>query len=187
MKNRLKIKKLALTSVFIAIGIIIPILFHSVSMFGKIFLPMHIPVILCGIICGPVFGVTAAIMTVILSSIITGMPPLYPMAVIMIFELITYAIVSGVIIRLLRNRLNTIITLYISLVVAMLLGRLILGIASVIFIGILGTGYSMEAFITGAFVTGLTGIIIQLILIPWLIIILNKAHLININSATIII
>jgi niacin transporter len=176
--KRIRLTYLVLTALFVAIGVLLPIAFHSINMFGAIFLPMHIPVILCGLICGPLLGVVAAIMTPLLSSVITGMPVIYPVAVAMIFELATYAVVAGVMFRLLK-KLNIILALYISLVCAMLLGRGVLGVVSYILYGVLGNGYTFSAFIASAFITAWPGIIIQLVIIPWLYIFLKKAKLIK--------
>lgn len=176
------IKKLTITAVFAALGIILPIIFHSVEIFGRIFLPMHLTVIMCSMITGAFYGSICAIITILVSTMVTGMPVLYPMAVIMIFELITYSITSAFILKLTITKINKVIAIYLSLIIAMIIGRIVLGIASVIFIGLLGDGYSLNAFISGAFITALPGIIIQFILIPFILLILDKAKLINLNE-----
>ena len=106
------------------------------------------------------------------------MPVIYPVAVAMIFELTTYAVVAGVMFRLLK-KLKLILALYVSLVSAMLFGRAVLGAVSYILYGVLGDGYTFTAFITSAFITAWPGIIIQLVIIPWLYFFLKKAKLIN--------
>jgi len=176
--KKIRVKDLVLTSLFVAIGVLLPIVFHSINILGIVFLPMHIPVILCGFICGPLLGGVAAIITPLLSSVITGMPVIYPVAVAMVFELTSYAVVAGVLFRLLK-KLKLILALYISLVSAMLLGRAVLGAVSYILYGVLGNGYTFTAFITSAFITAWPGIIIQLVIIPWLYFFLKKAKLIN--------
>lgn len=173
MKN-FPVQKLTMTALFTAIGIIIPFLFHSVYMFGNIFLPMHFPVIICAMIIGPFYGSVCAVLSVLLSSFFTGLPPLYPVAVIMCFELVTYSVVSGLLIKVLPKRLHKIINYYISLLAAMLTGRLVLGAVSVVIIGMMGNGYSFKAFIGSALITALPGITIQLIVIPWLTLLLYK-------------
>ena len=72
MKNT---KKMVITALCMAIGIILPITLHAIPNAGSILLPMHIPVLLCGLICGPVYGVICGVMTPFLSSLLTGMPP----------------------------------------------------------------------------------------------------------------
>jgi hypothetical protein len=173
------VKKITLTALFTALGILIPIVFHTNPMFGSVFLPMHITVIVCAMITGPYRGMICAALTAFISSIVTGMPPIYPVGVIMIFELITYASVAGILTKILIVRINKIAALYTALIAAMLAGRIIMGAASVIFIGLIGNGYSMKAFITAAFITALPGIIIQLAIIPWIILVLRKYLALN--------
>lgn len=173
------IKKMTVTALFTALGIIIPMLFHTVYMFGNIFLPMHFPVFICAIIVGPFYGSICGVLSVLLSSFFTGMPPLYPVAVIMCFELITYALISGLIMKILPKKTPQIAAYYIALIVAMLGGRIVMGAVSVVLIGIIGNGYSFQAFITSAFVTALPGITIQLVVIPWLLFVLKKLKIIE--------
>lgn len=181
--KQLKVKDITLTAMFITLGFIIPIIFHTSYMFGRIFLPMHITVILCAMICGPLLGSICAFCTVILSTALTGLPPIYPVATIMIFELITYSIVSGYAIKILHKKYNLIIVSYISLIVAMICGRAVLGLFSVILIGMLGNGYSLQAFMMSAFITALPGIIIQLVIIPWIIVFLNRTNIIDLQTS----
>ena len=156
--NKSSTLKLILTGLFTAIGIGLPIAFHAFSLSGSIFLPMHLPVLLCGLICGWTYGLAAGIIVPLISSFLTGMPPLYPIAISMALELATY----GAVIGLLSTRLNVLA----ALIGAMLSGRVILGIANVILLGLTGKAYSWSMFISGAFITALPGIIIQIILIP---------------------
>ena len=166
--------KMVLSALFLASGILLPVLFHAVGWSGAIFLPMHIPVILCGFICGAGWGGIVGAFVVFLSSAITGMPILYPVAVYMACELATYGIVCG----LLRYISNSIIVL----IVAMIAGRLILGIVQFLLLSIGGQSFVFKTFVTGAFVTALPGIIIQIIVIPILMFSLRKTRLIPIGE-----
>lgn len=150
--------KLVLAGLFIAIGLALPVAFHAMSLSGSIFLPMHIPVLLCGLICGWRYGLVTGIAIPLLSSVLTGMPPVYPVALAMAFELAAY----GTVIGLVSKKLNV----FAALIIAMLSGRAVLGIANVALLGLSGKSYAWSAFIAGAFVTALPGIIIQLILVP---------------------
>ncbi len=173
--NKASTYKLVLSGLFTAIGIIIPMIFHTFSLPGSIFLPMHIPVLLCGFICGWQYGFAAGMIVPLLGSMITGMPPLFPVATVMAFELATYGLVSGF---LSRKNMN----IMLSLVIAMLLGRFVLGIANIVFLGIAGKSYGVAAFMSGAFITALPGIITQLILIPIILTTLKKVRLLeNLN------
>lgn len=70
--------KLTIGGACVALGVVLPIAFHSVPNGGSIFLPMHIPVLLCGLICGPLYGVTCGILAPLISSFCTGMPYGHP-------------------------------------------------------------------------------------------------------------
>ena len=166
--------KMILAALFLAFGILLPIIFHTVNLAGDIFLPMHIPVMLCGFICGSMWGGVVGIFVVFLSSAITGMPPLYPVALFMACELATYGIVCG----LFRKVLNPIVTL----IIAMICGRLVLGIVQYFLLTGSSQPFVLNTFITSAFVTAIPGIIVQLILVPIIIIALKKARLIPIGE-----
>ena len=168
MKNK-SIYNLTLSGLFIAIGLILPYLFHSIPQSGAIFLPMHIPVLLCGLICGWKFGLPVGIITPILSFLLTGKPSIFPIGLSMMFELGAYGLVSG----LLSKKVNPIL----ALISAMFVGRIVMGIANVVILGYAGEAYAFSGFISGAFITALPGIIIQLILIPAIIFALKKNNL----------
>lgn len=165
--NKTSTKKIVLAGLFTALGIILPIAFHTFSISGSIFLPMHIPVLLTGLLCGWNLGLIVGFIVPILSSIMTGMPPLYPVALAMAFELATY----GTVIGLVSKKANVIV----SLIVSMICGRVALGIANVILLGLTGKSYAWSMFISGAFITALPGIIIQLILVPAIYMLFKKS------------
>lgn len=178
MKNQ--IKNLVLSALFLAIAVVFPMVFHPAPDFGKVFLPMHIPVLLCGFICGWKYGGACGLLAPILSWYFSGgvMPPLYPVAIAMMLELCVYGILSGLFynkIKLIKNDLNIIL----SLIIAMLGGRIVMGIAYAILLGFKGMPYSFEGFLSGAFITALPGIVIQLVLIPVIVLILKQAKLIH--------
>ncbi|QSX06179.1 ECF transporter S component [Sedimentibacter sp. zth1] len=168
MQNKNSLKDLILTGLFIAIGLTLPIVFHYFGGLGAIFLPMHIPVLLCGFICGWKYGLICGIITPLLSSVLTGMPPIFPIGASMSFELLTYGLLCGLLYKTLHKNI------YVSLISAMLGGRIVSGIANTIFMGVAGKPYGFSIFITSAFIKSLPGIIIQIILIPLLIIALQK-------------
>ncbi len=170
-----KTKRLILASLCLALGVVLPIAFHSVANAGSIFLPMHIPVLLCGLICGWPYGLACGVLTPILSSLITGMPP---MAYVpsMVCELAVYGLVSGLIFKYVKTG-KQIVNIYIALISAMLLGRITFGVLNAL---IFRAGeYSLAIWSTAAFVTALPGIIIQLIVIPVLIVALQEAKIIE--------
>ncbi len=170
--NHSQTKNLVGTALCIALGLILPQVFHLIGA-GPVFLPMHIPVLLCGLCFGWPFGLICGAVTPLLSSVMTGMPPLFPTGAAMVFELAAYGALSGILYRKLRQNI------YISLIAAMVGGRAVSGLASAVFYGVAGKDYGFQIFLTGAFVTGLPGIILQLLIIPLLVIGLEKATVIS--------
>ncbi|MBE5781596.1 MAG: ECF transporter S component [Clostridiales bacterium] len=170
------VRKLVMTALFIALGLVLPSFFHMFGT-GAAFLPMHIPVLLCGFLCGPLYGLACGMILPLVSSVLTGMPVLFPTGTAMVFELGTYGLMTGLLYKKLACVKGGV---YISLVAAMLLGRAVSGIANSIFMGMAGKAYGMTAFLTGAFVTALPGILIQLVLIPPMVLLLRKV--LNLNT-----
>lgn len=167
------VKNLVLTAVCAALCVVVPIAFHSIPNAGGIFLPMHIPVLLCGMMCHWPFGLACGLLGPLLSSIITGMP-LAAVLPGMMVECAVYGCASGLLTQYIRTG-NRYADLYLSLVPAMLLGRVISGIAKAL---IFTPGLSLTAWATASFVTSLPGIAIQLVLVPALILGLERAKLI---------
>lgn len=161
MKN---IKKMTLSAMFLALGLILPMITGHVPQIGNMLLPMHIPVLLCGMICGWQYGLAVGMITPLLRCLLVGMPPLYPNAVGMTFELAAYGAVIGI----MYHRLNWrgLKRIYASLLTAMAAGRIVWGAARVIMLGLTNTPFSFQLFLSGAFLTAVPGIILQLILIP---------------------
>lgn len=172
------VKKLVFTAVSVALCIVLPMVFHMLPGGGAVFLPMHIPVLLCGMICGWPFGLVCGLLGPAMSSFLTKMPPAAILPAMMI-ECAVYGAVSG----FLMSRVHTgrkIADLYISLIPAMLLGRIVSGIAKAL---IFTPGMTFKAWVTASFVTSLPGIVIQLILMPTLVLALTRAHLLSGGNA----
>ncbi len=172
------VRKMVFSALCAALCVVLPLLFHVIPDAGAIFLPMHIPVLLCGMMCGWPYGLSCGLLGPLLSSLLTKMPP---MAVLpgMMIECAVYGAVSGLLMQLLQNRTLT-VRLYGSLIPAMLLGRIVSGIAKAL---IFTPGLSFSAWVTASFVTALPGIITQLILLPMLLYALMRAHLIPQTSS----
>lgn len=168
MKNT---KKLVLSGMFIAIGIVLPFITGEIPEIGKMLCPMHIPVMLCGIFCGWQYGIVVGFVTPILRSILVGMPVMIPGGVSMAFELATYALVIAILYRLLPKKIYSI---YIALIVSMVCGRVVWGIARLIIAGVINKPFTTGMFISGAITTAIPGIIVQLVLIPVLVILINR-------------
>ncbi|WP_313756097.1 ECF transporter S component [Tissierella sp.] len=156
-------RKLVIAGVLLAIGIIVPTIFHTTGIPGNVFLPMHIPVLIGGFLLPPYLALLLGMLTPILNSLITGMPPLFPMAVIMIFELGIYGLVASILYRKLK------MPSVISLIISMISGRIMAGFVVFILAAFFEVKMDPMTFIIGGVITAIPGIIIQLILVPSLI------------------
>lgn len=174
MQTMSVVKRSILTAVCVALCVVLPQAFHAIPNAGSIYLPMHIPVLLCGLICGGGYGLLCGLAGTTLSSLFTGMPPVAMLPSMMV-ECAVYGLAAGVMMRLVRTK-RLYADLYLSLVVAMLLGRVVSGVAKALIFS--AGSYSMAAWVTGAFVTSLPGIVIQLALLPTIVAALMKARLI---------
>ena len=133
-------KKLTLSAMFIAVGMVLPLLTGQIQQIGSTFLPMHLPVILCGLICGWQYGALIGFILPFLRSVTFGMPPLFPTAIAMAFELATYGLVIGLIYG--RSHWQCVISLYRSLIAAMLAGRIVWGIVQIVLLGLIGKSFT---------------------------------------------
>lgn len=174
MKN--SSKKLVLSGLFLALGLILPFFTGQIPAMGNKVLPMHIPVLLCGFICGWKYGLLVGFIVPLLRSLMFSMPPMFPIAISMAFELATYGLVSGFLYKILPKNKTYI---FISLAGAMIGGRIVWGIVSYFLYGISGTAFTMEMFMAGAFINAIPGIIIQLILIPFTILSLERTEVLK--------
>ncbi len=174
------IKKLTLTAMFLAIGLILPLLTGQIQQIGNMLLPMHIPVFLCALVCGWRYGLPMAFVLPIFRSFIFGMPPLYPTAIGMAFELATYAFVAGFLYE--KSRWHCVKALYRCMLAAMLAGRLVWGVVQVVLLGIGGNVFTFQAFMGGALLNAIPGIILQLILVPAVMVALDRTKLVPFHS-----
>ncbi len=170
-----KTKRLILAGLCVALGVVLPIAFHSVANAGSIFLPMHIPVFLCGLVCGWPFGLACGVLAPLLSSIFTGMPPMAYLPS-MLCELAVYGFASGLLMRYIKTG-KLLADLYLSLAGAMLAGRIVFGLLNALIFR--AGSYSLPIWMTAAFVTALPGIVIQLAVLPALVLSLIKSKLIT--------
>ena len=174
MQKMSAVKKSIITAVCIALCVVLPQAFHAVPNAGAIYLPMHIPVLLCGLICGWSYGLLCGLAGPALFALLTGMPPA---AVLpgMLVECGVYGLAAGLLMQLVRTK-HLYADLYISLAAAMLLGRVVSGIAKALIFS--AGSYSMASWVAGSFVTALPGIVIQLALLPSIVYALMRARLI---------
>ena len=167
---KVKTKDIVLSALFLTMGVVLPIFTGQIPQIGNMLLPMHIPVLLCGLICGWKYGLLVGFITPLLRSFIFLMPPLYPVAIAMAFELATYGFVIGLIYNLFNNK--SIVIVYLALIISMIIGRLVWG--GVMSLLLKGGSFTFGAFVSGALLNAIPGIVIQLLFIPLIMIILDK-------------
>lgn len=171
------VKKAIITAACIALCVVLPMAFHAIPNAGNIYGPMHIPVLLCGLICGWPFGLLCGLAGPALSSLLTQMPPMAYLPS-MLIELAVYGFVAGLMMRFVRTK-KTYLDLYISLITALLAGRIVAGVSKAL---IFAAGeYSVAVWATSYFVTALPGLLIQLALIPTIVVAFEKARLIPVR------
>ena len=169
-------KKITLSAMFLAIGMVLPFLTGQIPQIGSMLLPLHIPVFLCGLICGWKYGALIGVILPLMRSMVFHMPPLFPTATAMAFELFTYGLVSGLLYGISKKK--SVIAIYRAIIIAMLAGRAVWGIVQIILLGISGSSFTWKAFTAGAFFNAIPGIIIQLILLPTIMVALNRTGLV---------
>lgn len=170
-------KKIVLAGMFIAIGIVLPFLTAGNPQLGNMFLPMHLPVLVAGYVVGWPLGLLVGFITPLLRSVMFGAPPLIPIALSMAFELAAFGAATGFFYRLLPKKK---INIYVTLVIAMVVGRVVSALANMTLLGFgLRESYNFQIFLAGAFVNAWPGLILQIILVPVLVFALQKARLFN--------
>lgn len=174
MKN-LSTKKLVSSAFFLALGLVMPFLTGQIPQIGSALLPMHIPVLLCGFVCGWPYGLVVGLITPVFRSVLFGMPPMLPTAVAMAFELAVYGLISGILYKLMPKKVHNI---YISLITAMVGGRIVWGIVSLFLYGLTAKSFTFNMFLAGAVLNAIPGIIVQIVVIPIIVLALQKANLI---------
>ena len=164
----------------LAAGILLPQLFHlpGISISGQMFLPMHLPVFICGLLCGWSWGAAVGVVLPLISSAITSMPVMYPTGFSMMGELCVYGAICGLFYRKVFSSKKGIIPIYLSMLPAMLAGRLAAGLIKWLLLMGSDNPLTMHAFLASSFFTAWPGIVIQLILIPIMILALQKAGVI---------
>lgn len=175
MKDR-KLLKLVLSAMFLAMGLVLPFLTGQIQQIGSMLLPMHLPVMICGLVCGWQYGLGVGLVLPLMRCGIFGMPVLFPNAIAMAFELAAYGFISGYLYS--HAKWHCIKSLYRCIIAAMLGGRIVWGVVMTFIMGFgSGGGFTFAAFLSGAFLNAVPGIILQLILIPAIMLALDKTHL----------
>ncbi len=173
--GRERTKKLALSAMFLALGLVLPMVTGQIPKVGNLLLPMHIPVFLCGLICGWQYGGVVGFLCPLLRWAIFSSPSM-PKGMGMAFELAAYGIIAGYFYA--HSRWKCVYSLYRSLLAAMVGGRLVWAAARIVMMGAAGIPFSWGIFVADGFVTAIPGIILQLILIPAIMVALDRAKLV---------
>ena len=171
--SRENIQKMVLAAMFLAAGLILPQLIGHVQVLGTALLPMHLPVLLAGVILGPRYGGLVGLLLPFLRHIIAGMPPLF-IANSMMFELAIYGVVIGVLYAKLPKNL---LGLFISLLAAMVAGRVVYAVVFSLLVGM--PDEPISYFATALVVSSWVGIALQLVLVPTITLALRRARLIE--------
>lgn len=161
-------KQITYSALFLALGVIFPQIFHLFGGTGPVFLPMHIPVLLAGFFLGGPSAALVGFITVLLSALLTAMPKV-PILYFMLVEVTVYGYIAGLAYKKLK------LNVYVSLISAMIAGRLALALTVFTLQPLLGLKLSPAAYMTGALTQGLPGIIIQLIFIPVIVFSIERA------------
>lgn len=167
-------RKLTYSALYLAIALVLPFLTGQIPEIGAMLSPMHIPVLLCGFTCGWQWGMAVGMIAPILRSLLFGIPKMYPSAIAMTFELAAYGALAGALYKRLPKKAWSI---YATLLVAMIGGRLVWGAARYALAGLGGSEFPLSAFFAGAVLNAIPGIILHIALIPVLVMVLERAKL----------
>lgn len=176
----MKTQKLVLSAFFLALSLALPFLTGQIPQIGSMLSPMHIPVLLCGFLCGGPYGLAVGFIAPLLRFALFGMPPIFPVGICMAFELAAYGAISGFLYGRVKQSLPM---LYAVLASAMVGGRLVWGIVRFILANLFGMEFSFSIFLSEAFITAIPGILSQLILIPLVVLAVQRQKLARLNQA----
>ena len=135
-------RSLVLAALFLALAFVLPMITGHVPQVGNMLCPMHFPILLCGFVLGGPWGLAVGFIAPLVRSVLFGMPPMFPIAIAMAFELAAYGLVSGVLWHKVKHTVSS---------------------------------FPFSAFLSGALLTAVPGIVAQLVLIPLILIALQKA------------
>ena len=171
MKRETNVKKLTYSALFLALAFVLPFLTGQIQQFGSMLCPMHIPVILCGFICGGPWGLLVGMLAPLLRSATLGMPVLFPNAVCMAVELAVYGLVAGVLYKVLPKTKASVFT---ALITAMICGRAAWGLVMFTALGFNAAEFGIKAVIAATVTGSVPGIVLQLVLIPMIVFVVQK-------------
>ena len=170
----LQIRRMTCAALYLGIAMVLPFITGQIPEIGSMLCPMHIPALLCGFMCGWLWGMAVGFIAPLLRSVVFGMPPLFPTAVAMAFEMAVYGGLAGLLYRLLPRKAWT---PYVVLPVSMIAGRLVWGAVQAALAGISRNSFTMDLFLKGAVTEAIPAIVLQIVLIPILVIAMERTGL----------
>ena len=179
---KLNVKKLVLSGLFLALALVLPFFTGQIPQIGGMLCPMHLPVILCGFVCGGGWGAAVGFVAPLLRYLLFQMPPIYPTGLAMAFEMAAYGMIAGALYK--HSKWQCVVALYRSLLIAMVGGRIVWGAVMVVLSGVSGQAFTWQLFFSGAFLTAIPGIILQLVFIPALMVALDRTGMVRFARKT---
>jgi len=180
-RGQAEIRKMVLAALLLALGLVLPFVTGQIPEIGNMLLPMHLPVLVCGLVCGWKWGAVVGFVLPLLRSMLFQMPPLLPTmrtggALCMAFELMTYGLAAGLLYRFLKKYRWG---LLVSLLGAMLAGRLVWALASLLIYRLFADfPFTFQLFVAGGFLSAWPGMILQIVLVPLVVRLLEKSRMI---------
>ena len=161
--------QITLTALFLAMGLLFPMLFHSIGISG-LFLPMFWPAAAAAFFLTLPQLIVLSIATPLVSGLLTGMPPLAPpIAQVMVAELAALTLTVALLHR------YTLFGNFWIMVLGFAASRAVLALALLVVGPLLGWPAQLASL--AAVLTGLPGIAAMLILLPPLVARLKKESL----------
>ncbi len=170
-----------LAAACLALGYLLPFLTGNNFALGQMLSPMHLPALLCGFLCGWPYGLAVGAVMPLMRCVLLGAPPLHT-AIIMACELATYGAVAGLMYGRLRGKRLGIV---LSLIAAMLAGRVVGGLVSIPVLSVFAKNpITFAAFWTNYFLTPWPAIVVQLLVVPSVVHMLESAKLMDNTEAS---
>jgi len=163
VKPSLPLRKLTVSALFLALGVALPLAFHFLGIAGRVFLPMHWAVVIGGCLLGPWWGALIGLLCPAMNFLVSGFPR-FPSLLLMTPEMLTYGFLAGLLVT--RWGYTSYWQGMAALLPALIGGRLVYGIAAMVF-GPLVLGINQPlVYIGGALASGIPGVVMMLVLVP---------------------
>jgi len=161
-------RHIATGAFFLALALALPVVFHMVGL-GRVFLPMLLPVLLAGFVLPWRTAALTGFLAPLLSMLLTGMPPLAPpIAPMMMVELTILGAIPALVYRSWR------MGLWPALIAGIVVSRFVnfgMHVCMAEFFHIPGITWGVINL-----VTGIPGLVLQLVTIPVVIPLLEKRY-----------